>query len=328
MQLKFGHGVFRWFFFLAISFMLAPNLFNARGQLKFTKCDPQSLPLQLAEFNNQPQQIDSLCGNEGCFKSEANNKQNQAKNNFCAPTTNIIPVTRATFKALQDAVNQIPSIRPREVPASRAKLKNINLPGGMTLGEGDVVSFVGFVLSARHSNVDNQKPLTRGNGESVQCNFLGCAYNDIHVDLTGVKNDTNKCRIVTAEIIPHYRPAAWDKFDSPDYADFLRTHPVRLKGQLFFDGSHIACKNGQPGTIRGSNGQLQSDFPRIAVWEIHPIYSIEVCKKKTTAACLNDESAWIPFTKLQSHLGLTTVTPQTKCTQTTSNPKSQCEVNQ
>jgi hypothetical protein len=324
---KSHHRIVRMLFFFALNLVIVPNIFTVQGQLKFKKCDPQPLPLQLAEFDNQPQQIDSLCGNKGCFKGAANNKQNEAKNNFCAPTTNIIPVTRETFKALQNAVNKIPTIKPRVPPASRAKLKNIQLPDGSKLGEGKVVSFVGFVLSANHSNVNTTKPLTTGNGESVQCNFLGCAYNDIHVELAGDQNDTKPCDKVTAEIIPHYRPAAWNKFDSPDYQEFLRQHPVRLKGQLFYDGSHIACKNGKPGVFF-EKGKKKSDMPRIAVWEIHPVYSIEVCKKTGKSQCINDETEWIPFTNLQSFLGLTTVKSTKKCEETTTNPKSPCQVKQ
>ena len=330
-QQESQHRIVGLFLFLALSLVIAPNIFTVHGQLKFKKCDPKPLPLQLAEFDNQPQQIDSLCGNKGCFKSEANNKQNAAKNNFCAPTTNIIPVTRDTFKALQNAVNKMPSIKPRVPPASRVKLKSINLPDGSKLGEGKVVSFVGFVISARHSNVDNKNPFTQGNGESVQCNFLGCPYNDIHVEMSGVENDQNACHMVTAEIIPHYRPAAWDKFDSPSYEEFFKTHPVRMIGQLFFDGSHVACKNGKPGVFF-EKGKKKTDMRRIAVWEIHPVYSIEVCKKTGKTACLNDDTAWIPFTELQSFLGLATVTPTDKCDvekhQPTNPPKSGCQVKQ
>lgn len=326
MKRRKDHRVFGLLLFLALHLLAAPGFFTANGQLKFRKCDPQPLPLQLAQFESEPQQIDSLCGNKGCFKSAANNRQNEAKNNFCAPTTNIVSVTRETLKALQDAVNNIASIKPRIPPASRSKLKNIKLPNGSKLGEGQVVSFVGFVVSARHSNVDNQKPFTKGKGESVQCNFLGCPYNDIHVEMTGVANDTSSCNLVTAEIIPHFRPEAWDKFDSPDYAEFLRKHPVRMKGQLFFDGSHIACKNGKPGVFF-DHGEKKTDMARIAVWEIHPVYSIEVCKKTGKTQCLNDESAWIPFTELQSFLGLTKVTPSAKCNKTAppGPPNSPCE---
>jgi hypothetical protein len=44
---------------------------------------------------------------------------------------------------------------------------------------------------------------------------------------------------------------------------------VRLKGQLFFDASHVPCRPGKP-----------VNPARSSVWEIHPIYSVDVCKRK------------------------------------------------
>jgi hypothetical protein len=312
-------------FLLVMMFIAAPIFMTASGQqLKFKKCDPKPLPLQLAGLDDKPQDIDFRCGNKGCHKNNANDKQNEAKNNFCAPIDNVVPVTRETLKALQNVVNRMPGIPKRKPPINRKKLKNIPLADGTKLGEGNVVSLVGFVLESRHSNVNNKKPLTKGNGESVQCNFLGCPYNDIHVQLTGVKSDKRSCQTVTAEIIPHYRPAAWDLFDSPDYSEFLRDHPVKLTGQLFYDGSHLACKNGKPGEFF-ENGKKRQDFARIAVWEIHPIYAIDLCKLTSKEACEADANAWIPFSELQSHLGLATVRETDKCKQKlTGEPVSKC----
>ena len=152
-------------------------------KLKFKTCS-QPLTLQLKPFTHKPQQIDSLCGNTGCFKSPANDQQNAMKNNLCAPVSKITPVTLKAFGDLNAASNNEPTIPRGEPPPSRTKLANIiALGNGAKLGEGQTVTFVGFVLDARHSNVDNNDPLTKGNGESVQCNLLGCAYNDIHITL-------------------------------------------------------------------------------------------------------------------------------------------------
>jgi len=179
------------------------------------------------------------------------------------------------------------------------------------------------VLEATHSNVDKNEPLTKGNGESVQCNLLGCAFNDIHITLAEEPNETSLCRTIVAEIIPHYRPAAWDLFDSPDYTAFLKMHPVKITGQLFFDGSHVACTSaGQAGF---NPVRKAPDFKRLALWEIHPIYAIDVCKNTDRSQCdAADASAWFPFTDLQSRLGLASVTPAEKCKATTDNPKSAC----
>jgi hypothetical protein len=308
----------------ALAVLLLPAAVSAKKP-KFRTCGNKPLPFQLRRFTNKPQRIDSLCGNTGCFKGAANDKQNAMKNNFCAPTNEIIPVTLQTFVDLRDAANSEPSITIGEPPPSRAKLANImKLGDGTRLGEGKTVVFVGYVLDARHSNVDKDDPLNKGNGESVQCNLLGCAYNDIHIDLTADRNDRTPCHSVVAEIIPHYRPPAWDLFDSPDYAAFLKTHPVKITGQLFYDDSHVACtKDGKAGFNPARNNA--KDFERLALWEIHPIYAIDVCKNTDRSQCnLADASAWFPFTDLQSRLGLATVTPTEKCKATTDNPKSAC----
>jgi len=292
-------------------------------QLKFKTCG-KPLPLQLKPFTNKPQRIGFLCGNTGCFKSPANDLQNAMKNNFCAPVTKITPVTLKTFSDLGNASNNDPTIPRGEPPPSRAKLTNIlTLSDGTKLGEGKTVTFVGYVLDARHSNVDKDEPLTKGNGESVQCNLLGCAYNDIHITLAESPNETASCNTIVAEIIPHYRPAAWDLFDSPDYASFLKTHPVKISGQLFFDGSHVACTS--EGKAGFNPNTRRNDFERLALWEIHPIYAIDVCKHTDKAQCgASDPGAWFPFTQLKSRLKLASVTPTEKCKGTTNDPKSMC----
>jgi hypothetical protein len=308
---------------LGLAVLLLPASGSAK-KLKFKKCS-QPLPLQLRPFTNKPQRIDFLCGNTGCNKGPANNKQNAMKNNFCAPVKKITAVTLKTFGDLGDASTKESSIPKGEPPPSRFKLANIiTLPNGRKLGEGKTVTFVGFVLDARHSNVDKDDPLSKGNGESVQCNLLGCAYNDIHITLAEDPNETALCRTVVAEIIPHYRPAAWNLFDSPDYAGFFKTHPVKITGQLFFDGSHVPCtKDGKAGFNPARDNAR--DFERLALWEIHPIYAIEICKRTDKSQCsVSDKSAWFPFTGLQSRLGLASVTPVERCKANTHDPKSAC----
>src|SRR5712691_9666226 len=167
----------------ALAILLLPAAVSAKKP-KFRTCGNRPLPLQLKPFTNKPQRIDFLCGNTGCFKGAANDQQNAMKNNFCAPVTKITPVTLKTFADLGNASTNEPTIPKGEPPPSRAKLAHIiSLSNGTKLGEGQAVTFIGFVLDARHSNVDNNDPLNKGNGESVQCNLLGCAYNDIHITL-------------------------------------------------------------------------------------------------------------------------------------------------
>ncbi len=310
------------FAWLTLAVLLLPASGYAR-KLKFKTCG-KSLPLQLKPFTHKPQRIDYLCGNTGCHKSASNDQQNARKNNFCAPVNQLMPVTMKTFGDLGNASNNEPTIPKGEPPPSRAKLANIiTLSNGAKLGEGNTVTFVGYVLDARHSNVDKDEPLTKGNGESVQCNLLGCAYNDIHITLAEDAKETAWCNTIVAEIIPHYRPPAWDLFDSPDYAGFFKTHPIKVSGQLFFDGSHVACTSG--GKAGFNPFTKHNDFERLALWEIHPIYAIDVCKHTDKSQCsASDPSAWFPFEELKSRLGLAFVTPTEKCKATTNDPKSMC----
>jgi hypothetical protein len=81
----------------------------------------------------------------------------------------------------------------------------------------------------------------------------------------------NECQSFTAEITPHFRPdewlilstlhktstkTAWDRIVAQEL-----DRPLRITGQMFFDGSHRPCvgEEGRP--------------PRISVWEIHPVYA-------------------------------------------------------
>jgi hypothetical protein len=307
--------------------ILIATLLSAHGyaqQLKFQTCG-KPLPLQLKPFTHKPQRIDFLCGNTGCNKGAANDEQNAQKNNLCAPASRLMPVTLQTFAKLGDASTNEPSIPKGEPPPSRVRLRNIiRLDNGATLGEGKTVTFVGFVLDARHSNVDKDNPLTKGNGESVQCNLLGCAYNDIHITLAEDPNEKAMCKTIVAEIIPHYRPPAWDLFDSPDYAAYFKTHSVKISGQLFFDGSHVPCtKDGKAGFNPARDNA--KDFERLALWEIHPIYAIDVCKHTAKSQCrAADKNAWFPFSELQSRLHIVKVTPLERCKATTDDPKSAC----
>jgi hypothetical protein len=66
---------------------------------------------------------------------------------------------------------------------------------GITVGEGSLVQFVGFILEAHYSHVDS--------GETVNCNIPGEPTNDIHVAI-GQALDAPECTSITAEIIPHF----------------------------------------------------------------------------------------------------------------------------
>ena len=93
---------------------------------------------------------------------------------------------------------------------------------------------------------------------------------------------------------------------------------------MFFDGSHVPCtKDGKAGFNPARDNA--KDFERLALWEIHPIYAIDLCKYKQKSQCrFSDKGAWFPFTQLKSRLGLASVTPTEKCKATTNDPKTAC----
>lgn len=138
------------------------------------------------------------------------------------------------------------------------------------MGEGDIVALDAFVLDAKH---DDTFPFGFG-GETVNCKNSLMEWNDIHIAL-GRTASMKECDSVTAEIIPHFRPAVWERFDCDECTVGHVTNPlpvkgirVRITGQLFFDGSHLpnSCSKPNPG----------GNPLRRAVWEIHPVYKIEV----------------------------------------------------
>ena len=73
-----------------------------------------------------------------------------------------------------------------------------------------LVTLEGFVLDAKH---DDSYVLGSGpegfKGEGVNCKNSLFDWNDIHIAL-GETASAEECSSVTAEIIPHFRPAVWD----------------------------------------------------------------------------------------------------------------------
>lgn len=274
------------------------------------------LNCSLPELTSEALAIDKVCGNKGNSKPATSNsaKQNEIKNRFCLPDapTTPVDVDFDTFDELQKAaqLKHIPFGRKSVIkngkktsvetlPPDRSLLVDIATDGqGRPLGEGSLVRLEGFIFKAQHSNL--------GKGESVNCNVPTLAGNDIHIALARTKKgaqtpgESSECETVTAEITPHHRTAIYNRFDT-NLADFLNGKPqkkgedklkgkplplkgvrVRLTGQLFFDGSHSPCRNGKGGP------------PRRSIWEIHPVFAIEVFD--------TSQNSFIPFEKwAQNH---------------------------
>jgi hypothetical protein len=223
--------------------------------------------------------FDDSCGIEGTKRdggqlSASKKAENLAKNNFCA-SGKPLPIAFGTFLKLQGKTTDV---HESDLEDRTESLSDLITVAGKKYGEGKVVRYVAFVVHAKYSNVQ-QGSKDKKFGESVNCYRPSEEENDIHIML-GQSLDDEPCDTVTAEMTPHFRPTAW----TPDNLSEVRRHPVRITGPLFFDSSHKPCKNGE-----GSP-------PRASVWEIHPIYSIEVCRKTTLQACnAGPASIWMPL---------------------------------
>ena len=234
---------------------------------------------------SESHEIDQRCPNEGCATRPSDKAQNRIKNNLCATGTPV-QISFTSLDKLQRAVDRL--VQQGKIsygangppqPADRVKLQSlptVDASGSpVTLGEGKLVTLEAFVLDAKHDDtfVLGTGPVGFG-GEGVNCKNSLFEWNDIHIAL-GRTAGASECSSVTAEIIPHFRPAVWDRFDSNSCTSRRVTNPlpvkrlrVRITGQLFFDGSHKPSPCSVPA---GGGNPL-----RRSVWEIHPVYKIEV----------------------------------------------------
>lgn len=62
-----------------------------------------------------------------------------------------------------------------------------------------------------------------------------------------------------------FRPESW----TPDKLNSIQDRLLRLRGPSFYDGSHTPCHD-----------NMRPNPQPISVWEIHPVYSLDVCKQK------------------------------------------------
>ena len=228
--------------------------------------------------------IDDHCGIEGVTSptDTGNQQQNRLKNNFCLRDTPVV-IKPADLVTLQKKVDKLVGFKygsGRSVPKDRTPLKDIGTSGGKTIGEGTLVTVVGYMVDPHYSDVKE--------GEGVNCKQPGNEPNDIHFSIsTGKVNlsadkkakQAQLCKLVTGEISPHFRPEDWEVAPLGRVGNV----PVRLTGQLFFDASHVPCRPNKP-----------VNPARKSVWEIHPIYRMEVCKD--TSQCRSTVDAdWVPL---------------------------------
>jgi hypothetical protein len=216
----------------------------------------------------------------------------ERKNDLCALTLGpVVDLDFADLYRLQDQADQksadgnfkighgMPSMPDRSV------LKNMPLADGRSIDEGQPVRLVGYVADVKKS----------GSDEGVNCHNTTELKTDIHINLSPAKDDPYQGVVV--EITPHHRPANWNHATTRNTL-YMRgnvrvVNVVRVTGQLFFDSRH--------GVKMVDTGVNDGNPARESLWEIHPVYAIDICKlpgrkKPSLTNCpIDDDSLWTPF---------------------------------
>ncbi|MGE5074113.1 MAG: hypothetical protein ACM3MF_11850 [Anaerolineae bacterium] len=240
-----------------------------------------SLPFDAIKLHHP---IDDSCGLDG--NADANTPQaaqNEAKNNFCA-TGAPVNVNFAVLRQLQEeAAAAVTFGSIPQLPKDRSPIKSLPSPVG-EIGEGRVVRIAAFVIDAHPSDI--------GNGESVNCNTPGAPSNDIHIVMGENSNHDDDCSSAVAEITPHFRPAAWVAKSLTQNNE----HLFRFTGQLMFDAAHRIC-----------SGTSKPNPKRSTLWEIHPVYAVDVCMDPGNNCTVDKEAGWVALAEVandETHLGL------------------------
>jgi len=218
--------------------------------------------------------IDNSCSADGTtVAGTPQSAQNDAKNNFCAtgPPVNIdFAIPRQLQEDVAKQRSGITFGNDSQIPRDRSVLRNLPTRVG-PLGEGKVVRLVAFVMDAHYSNL--------GKGESVNCKQPDKDSNDIHIVRAESDKEQDECNSVTAEMSPHFRPQVWD----PTNLTRRNAHLYRFTGQLFFDASHRPCSGGKGSPKRSS------------LWEIHPVYALEICGDPNNNCKIDSDENWVSF---------------------------------
>ncbi len=239
--------------------ILALGFGIARGADKFKQeCDSPHYP---SPEPSQKLGIEAKCGVEGSGGDNA--EQNRVKNNFCA-TGKPLPIALDDFKELQKKAGD------NTDTADRGRYGK--------LGEGQQRTFIGYVLLARQEGAES---VNCGKNVTENVSQKKTLFHDIHISLVETAKTRSECSGIVVEMSPHHRPDAWTAGNVNKVKS--KKAQVRVTGQLFFDASHRPCQAGKP---------IKGQPKRVSVWEIHPVYTFEVC---SVGKCDDAEDKWQPL---------------------------------
>jgi hypothetical protein len=236
--------------------------------------------LPFASIEEKHPVIDDSCSIDGTKRdggslSDGKIAENHAKNNFCVTGTPV-DITYGDLLQLESARRDVHDKDLPDAAARKGQLSGVITVNGHKIGEGTLVRLVIHLIEAHYSDTQRSRSDTKF-GESVNCYRPSNEENDIHIVL-GQQTQDDECKSVTAEMSPHFRPAKW----TADDLNSIGEHPIRVTGQVFYDSSHVIC---QPGKRTAPK--------RASLWEIHPVYTFEVCRLTDIDQCRSaPDSDW------------------------------------
>lgn len=181
------------------------------------------------------------------------------------------PLTVAAFATLQSKADDLVGEAASLTPEERDSISNLDI-GGVTTGEGHLVTVVGYLVGVPHPNT----------GESVNCNLTGTDNNDFHIPFADSPSKTPYEGIVI-EAIPQDRSSGWTTAKMKKIVQAKQR--VMVTGQLFYDSAH---------RVRTNPKTLTNQPPRFSLWEVHPVDDFLVCTKGKCSP--SDPTQW---TKLE-----------------------------
>ena len=180
-----------------------------------------------------------------------------------------------SFATLQKSADKLVGEGASLTAQDRESISNLKV-GGVTTGEGHLVTVTGYLVGDPHPNT----------GESVNCNLTGADNNDFHIPFADSPEKTPYEAIVI-EAIPQGRPAGWTLAKMKQIVK--AKHRVMITGQLFYDSAHRVRTNDNP--------SLRNQPQRFSLWEIHPVTEFLVCPKARCSP--NDPTEWKKLEDLQ-----------------------------
>jgi hypothetical protein len=213
------------------------------------------------------------CTQDGCDSPGTPHALLNHRKRTVPPDGPAVTLTFADLRALQTSADRKGIAQGADI-SDRAILEHLDIGGGHTISEGDLVQVAGFISPERN--------LVKGSAESVNCRLTSANDTDVHVPVVEIAEGSEFDSFVV-EPIPQGRPPSWNL----TLWKKIQTDGTKLlvRGQLMYDNIHTV--NDDPSHVQG--GQPK----RFTLWEVHPITAIFECALPSNDCDPGREADWI-----------------------------------